>query len=205
MMRIGLAVEDQLSEAVAEKLLTTVDADFVIEQRFPPNGNQYLKNRLSVFNAIARSTLPILLLTDLDAHVCPSQLVDTWRGKERITSNLLFRVAIRETEAWLLADRETFADYARIPLDKITETPESLQDPKQELLRLIRRYNKAWANKNDLLPDPGSTAKVGLGYNATLCHYVRQFWSPISAATRSPSLNKARQRIGELAYRLRNS
>ncbi|SMF95363.1 protein of unknown function [Methylomagnum ishizawai] len=202
---IYLAAEDQLSIAVAEKLLLSIDPAFEIEQPFPLRGNQELKRRMAAFNNIARSTLPVLVLTDLDAHPCPSALVQAWRGKERFSPNLLFRIAVRETEAWLLADRESFSAYTGIPIDKITQTPEDESDPKGELLRLIRRHCKNRELKAALLPTPGAAAKVGLGYNDALCRYVRGHWSPQSAAALAPSLVRAQRRIGELASRLRQA
>jgi hypothetical protein len=203
MVGICLAAEDVLSETVVEKVILNVAPEFEIEQRFPTRGNQYIKNQLSKFNAIARSIMPVLVLTDLDHHPCPSRLIHDWKGKQRIAPNLLLRVAIRETEAWLLADRETFSEFTGIPPVKITEVPETLSDPKEELLRLVRRYCKNREIKADLLPEPGAAAKVGLGYNAALCRYVREFWSPDSASAHAPSLERARRRIGDLASRLR--
>jgi hypothetical protein len=205
MAGICLATEDPLSETVAEKLILEVKEAFNIEHRFPTSGNQYLKNRLTIFNTIARTTTPVLLFTDLDNTPCPSELIKNWLGKERPSPNLLFRVAVRETEAWLLADRETFSEFTGIPFSKLPEAPEALPDPKSELLRLIRRYCKNRDIKKDVLPEPNVVARVGLGYNATLCRYVREWWSPEAASVSAPSLARARQRIRELAVNLTTS
>ena len=203
MPEVFLAVEDDLSEAVAKKLLLRVAPEFAIRLSFRRQGNQYLKGRIQEFNNIARSIAPVLVLTDLDEHPCPPALIAAWAGKQPIHPDLLLRIAVRETEAWLLADRESFAEYTGIPPSKITESPEALHDPKETLLKLVRRHCKHRELKADLLPARGAAAKVGLGYNPALCRYVGERWSPHAASLHAPSLMRAQQRIRELAARLR--
>jgi hypothetical protein len=99
--------------------------------------------------------IPVLLMTDLDHVECAPVLIDDWCGRHPLPKNMLFRVAVREVEAWLLADREGFSKYSGVPVEKIPRNPESLDDPKQMLMKLIRRYGYRKI-KVEVLPDRGS-------------------------------------------------
>ncbi len=195
-MDVYVAVEDALSEAVAQRLIEDENQGMTVSVSVGRRGNSYLKQNLSSYAVIAR-TIPLLLLTDLDRGACPAELINEWRGKRSLPRRMLFRVAVREIEAWLLADREGFAGFSGVPLHRIPEQPELLDDPKETLLNLVRRYGKRTV-KEDILPQRTSTARVGLAYNQALCGFVRQSWSPERAAPVAESLRRARQRIHEL-------
>jgi hypothetical protein len=68
-------------------------------------GNGYLRSRIPSFCQLARYE-PILLITDLDNWTCPAELRTRWLGGLTQPSTMLIRVAVREVEAWLLADHE---------------------------------------------------------------------------------------------------
>lgn len=196
MIGICVATEDQLSETVAEKLLAMPNGNFHIEQRFRKGGNGYLKTKLPNFNKIARFT-PVLLLTDLDDGLCPPNLISSWCANQVLSPRLLFRVAVREIEAWLLADRDNFAELIGVSPQKMPQNPEALTDPKRELMNLIKRSRNREL-KREVLPDIGVKAKYGLGYNSALGQFVRDQWDPHRAARYAPSLKKAMARIAEL-------
>jgi hypothetical protein len=195
-IEVYVTTEDALSEAVAERLIEEENQGMTVAVRVGRRGNSYLKQNLFSYADIAR-TIPLLLLTDLDRGTCPADLIDEWRGRRRLPQRMLFRVAVRETEAWLLADRKGFADFSGVPLHRIPERPELLDDPKETLLNLIRRYGKRTV-REDILPKRNSSARIGLAYNQALCGFVLQFWSPERAAQAAESLRRARQRIHEL-------
>lgn len=196
-MDICLATEDQLSETVAEKLVFTSNHDLRVDQRFRQGGAGYLRKRLNNFNQIARHSVPVLLITDLDTRPCAPDLVDAWSGGKRLSRNLLFRVAVRETEAWLLADRQAFAKFVGVSVGRLPRDPEGLMDPKQELLNVVSRSRKRRL-RDAILPEPGARSKVGLGYNATLSAFVAEHWDPVRASTLAPSLAKTMRRLDEL-------
>jgi hypothetical protein len=110
----------------------------------------------------------------------------------------LFRVAVREVEAWLMADREGFSRFSGIPVEKMPHVPEDLEDPKRDLLQLVRRYAHREIKAN-LLPERGSIARIGLGYNEILSRFVRDTWSIKNAVSNSESLSRACYRLRELA------
>lgn len=197
MTEIFIATEDALSEAVADRLILEVNQGLRVAVRMGRKGNSYLRNKFAGLVATARA-IPVLLLTDLDRIDCPPTLIADWRGGHVLPDGLLFRVAVREIEAWLLADREGISDFIGVPKDKVPSSPEALADPKQTLLTLVRRYGNRQI-KAGILPDRGSSAKIGLGYNQTLAHFVRESWSVARAAENAESLRRTCQRLRELS------
>jgi hypothetical protein len=199
-MDIFLAVEDALSKAVAEKLLLSSGVEFQIKQCFCKHGYGYLKSNLNKFSNIAKTT-PLLLITDLDREDCAPDLIWRWLGKKKPHKGLLFRVAVRETEAWLLADADGFAAFSGVPVTKIPHEVESLPDPKSTLIELVRRYGKR-SLKADIVLQPGICAKVGLAYNPVLCPFVQEIWSPERAEGVANSLARVRSSISKLGQTL---
>jgi hypothetical protein len=195
-MDIYLAVEDPLSETVAEKLLGSCGYDFQVLNCFGKGGNASLKSNITKFIGLAKIA-PVFLLTDLDNEDCAPALIRGWLGKEKLPIALSFRVAVKETEAWLLADAEGFSAFSGVPFDKVPRDVESLSDPKAKLIELVKRYGKRRL-KADVVPELGVCAKVGLAYNQALCPFVRESWSPERAERSSVSLAKARRSIVRL-------
>ena len=102
MMSIALATEDQLSEAIGERLVRDFGKQLQIGSRLRRHGSGYLRSRLKNFAEMARQQ-PVLLITDLDGKACPSELLADWLGSLHRPAQLLMRVAVREVESWLLA------------------------------------------------------------------------------------------------------
>ena len=44
---------------------------------------------------------------------------------------MCFRIAVRELEAWLLADWDTLAEYLMVSRDLFTVRPKDLENPKR--------------------------------------------------------------------------
>lgn len=203
MISVYVATEDPLSEAVVDRLVQEENQGMQVAVRMGKQGNGYLRTNFRSFNKIARS-FPVLLFTDLDQIDCPLSLIEDWQGKIVLWDMLLFRIAVRETEAWLLADRDGFAEFSGVPVDRIPLEPELLDDPKEVLINLIRRHSKKRAIKTDILPEKGSRAKVGLAYNQALCGFVQGSWSLERAAKSADSLNRARRRLHDLNLKLKS-
>ncbi|MBN3854652.1 DUF4276 family protein [Paraburkholderia sp. Ac-20340] len=189
-----LATEDQLSEEVGFRLLKEVGFEASVCLR--KNGNGYLQKRIPNLCEMAIQQ-PVLLLTDLDRLACPTQLIANWIGARAKPSELIFRVVVRTIESWLLADHEGMRRLLGPRTPKLPSTPDELQEPKQTLLGLANRGTRAM--REDLVANNGAIASQGIGYNAVLSTWIRDDWAPARAATRSPSLERARLRLGELA------
>ena len=104
---IDLAVEDALSEAVLRQMLRRCGQLYAVGAVYSRGGYGYLKKTIRGWNAAAKGK-PFLLVTDLDSATCPNQLIEDWLPVPK-HENLLFRVAVREIEAWLLADAKGLA------------------------------------------------------------------------------------------------
>ncbi|MBB1093152.1 hypothetical protein HUU61_17920 [Rhodopseudomonas palustris] len=196
---LTIAVEDRISEAVAAKVANLVCGDKFGTQTIVGHGYGGLKKRMSAFRAIAQ-TRPVWLLTDLDRVLCPSVLITNWTGGTALPEKLCFRVAVREIEAWLLADREAMAELLGLSVAKIVKDPEAIGDPKEYLLNLARQA-KNRNIRSELVPKKGTTASQGFGYNPVLCEFVTSKWSPERASDASRSLAKAMTRLSELLQR----
>jgi hypothetical protein len=85
-------------------------------------------------------------------------------------------------------------------VSKLPREPEALLDPKGTLLSLARHAPRDV--REDLLPPEGAIASQGLGFNPRLGNLIRTDWNPARAAERSPSLQRTRERLRELAQRL---
>lgn len=197
MMQLYIATEDALSEAVADRLVAEVNQGLQVVVRIGRKGNSYLRKRFPELGRTARS-IPVLLLTDLDSTDSAPTLLGAWSPGGAVPEGMLFRVVVREIEAWLLADRKGFADFFKVPKEKIPENPETIDDPKQFLLHLIRSYSNK-ESKAAILPERGSKARIGLGYNQILSRFVEEGWSIRRAAATSDSLMRTFQRLAELS------
>ena len=194
MIPIHLAVEDDLSEKVLRRLLTDSRRPFQIGSVINRGGFGYLKSKIDGFNKSAKG-LPFLVLTDLDQQVCPSALIEDWLGKP-INPNLIFRVAVREVEAWILGDRENFSSFLGISADKFPLHPETLEDPKRTLVQLASKARRSDVRRR-LIPRKNMTAVQGPEYNSCLTEFVVADWNPSASSLVCPSLAKCRRRIQE--------
>jgi hypothetical protein len=195
MLPLTVATEDELSEAIALRLLKDFPG-ILIGSSIRRGGNGYLRSRIRNFCDIAR-TSPVLLLTDLDTHPCPPGLIQDWVRRHPVPRTMLLRVAVREVESWLLADHEAVVKLiGKAAIRRLPDQPDTLLHPKDFLLDLVR-----YAPRNvrlDLRAEAGAIARQGLGYNARLSNLVREEWQPARAAVRSPSLHRTMGRLREL-------
>ncbi|HLP48051.1 MAG TPA: hypothetical protein VK186_27075 [Candidatus Deferrimicrobium sp.] len=192
---VNIVIEDDLSKEMIKNILKQSGGHFLVNTIFPDlkreNSNagcNYIKKRINGFNSAAK-IIPYIVLTDLDENECAPSLMREWipNGKH---PNLLFRVAVREVEAWVMADRNSFAKFLGIepkiiPLDIDVQ----IQDPKRFLLDLTRRSRKKDIQIK-LLPRKGSTAKVGPYYNQTLIAFLYDHWQLDEAIKYSDSLKR---------------
>jgi len=142
--------------------------------------------------------LPVLMITDLDRRPCPAEMLDDWLGVPS-SQGFLFRICVREVEAWLLADKVAMANFLSISPNFLPVAPESLPDPKAELIALAQRSPH---RKIRLGFKPVGSATIGPDYNNLLRDFVREVWDASVAAQNSPSLARTRQRLSELASRV---
>ena len=136
------------------------------------------------------------MLVDLDHDAdCAPDLCRVWLPHR--AQKMCFRVAVREVEAWLLADRERISQFLSVPLSKLPANPESEDDPKQVMVNLAARLRRR-AIRQDMTPRPGSGRSVGPAYTSRLIEFVNApqiSWRPDVAAQRSDSLRRCLQAL----------
>jgi hypothetical protein len=182
-------VEDILQEAVLEKMFSLYRPDIQLYNAIGRRGNTYIKAKIKALNEASKA-LPHIVFTDLDLAECSPALLAEWLTFP-VSNNLLFRIAEREIEAWILADRNNIAQYIGVPVNRIPFDTTTIPNPKQFTINLARKSRK----KIMLDMVPQGTAKVGPGYNLILHKFVAESWNSDIAAQHNSSLKKAIERI----------
>lgn len=189
---VHLAIEDELSEAVLRRILAHIKRGYAVGVAYRRGGFGYLRRTVRGWNSAAKGQ-PFVLLTDLDKYACPKALIADWLPVP-LHPNLLFRVAVREVESWLLADRANIARYFGISDQRVPADTDALLDAKAALIDLARR-SRLRELRNGIVPKGGSTAKQGPDYNGRLIPFVQSLWDVRSAANNSPSLARTVERL----------
>ena len=183
---VSAAVEGVVDEAVVRKLIAHAGGQ--TGNVYGKNGKHELRQKIDGYNNAARYA-PWVVLVDLDHDAdCAPPLRDEWLPDP--APNLCFRIAVREVEAWLMADPRTLARYLSVGPGKIVAEPEKLDRPKDTMVDLARRSRQMEIRK-DMVPREKSGRRVGPAYASRLIEYVQQHWQPEVAAVRSESLQRA--------------
>lgn len=187
-----IVFEDAPSEAVLTRLVAEYAPTISITNRFAARGFGNIKSGLPRFKN-ASNAIPHIVLTDLDQHVCVSALLRDWNVLP-LHKRMLFRVAVREVESWLLADRIGIASMLSIDTKKIPTAADQIADPKRTLVNLGRQ-SKSRRFSAEFAPSPSSAAQIGPLYNDYLCRFIRSCWNIESARANSPSLERCILRL----------
>lgn len=151
-------------------------------------GKHWIRNRIRGFNNAARFQ-PWLVIIDLnDEAACPPLMLANWVPAP--ASHLCFRVAVREIEAWLLADTHALATFLSVRRGAFPANPEAENDPKVRMVTLAQQSRRR-AIREDMVPRPGSRRSTGPAYDSRLVEFVQSTWRPEIAAQTSDSLNRA--------------
>ncbi len=190
------AVEGDLDEVLLRRIAE--HAGCCLGKVHGRNGKQKLLQQLMGYNNAANHG-PWIVLVDLDQDCdCAPDCLQQWLPMP--SRFMCIRVAVRTIESWLLADRERIARWLGVALVNIPEDPDSLDDPKQELVNLARRSRRKI--RGDLVPREGSGRSVGPLYNASLMEFIQDQnagWRPDCAVHRSDSLARCINHLQELA------
>ena len=190
---ISAAVEGPIDEAVVTRILDLTGLE--LGRVYGRLGKDNLRRRIQGFNHAAEYS-PWLVVVDLDRCECAPVLARRWLPAP--STHMCFRVAVREVEAWLLADRVAVAQFLGVSRSLIPGDPDSLDDPKEALVNLARR-SRFRSIRNDLVPQEGSGRGVGPAYTTEVTRYVAASWRPEIAADTSPSLRRCIQRVSHLS------
>lgn len=185
-MIVSGAVEGNVDEAVLGRIVEHVGA--CLGRVYGRRGKPALLRRVHGYNNAAQYS-PWAVIVDLDGDCqCAPPCRDMWLACP--APHMCFRIAVREVEAWLLADRERSARFLGVAQSRIPFAPESIAHPKETVVNLARRSNRREVREG-LVPPPGSGRKVGPLYVSLIREFVTDCargWRPDRAARVSDSL-----------------
>lgn len=179
---VNVLVEGLTDEPVARRILE--HAGLAVGTIFSASGSGELDRRLPRYNAAAVHT-PWFVLRDLDRHPCPVTLRETLLPQP--SSKMMFRIAVREVESWLLADRKALCAFFKLAEGQVPEAPDALADPKARLVQLGMR-SRDRRLREGMTPIRG--APVGREYTQLVTAFALGPWRPAVAARHSESLRR---------------
>ncbi|MFQ5744895.1 MAG: hypothetical protein ACE5HV_15095 [Acidobacteriota bacterium] len=183
---ISSAVEGIVDEAVVRRLIAHAGGQ--PGPVYGKNGKQALRQRINGYNNAPRHS-PWVVLVDLDGDAdCAPPFRADWLPQP--APRLCFRIAVREIEAWLLADAETLAPFLGTARTRVPPRPEDVEHAKATMVNLARRSRRR-AVREDMVPREGSGRSVGPAYASRLIEYIESRWRPEVAAECAESLRRA--------------
>jgi hypothetical protein len=199
-IEIDYVGEGRSDEVVAKRMILAVNAVPGIAYRRPQRGRgkASLDARLEGLNKGVKFRNPVLALRDLDADApCAPALVRLLVPNR--SDRMLLRVAVCQSEAWLMADRDAYAKFCGIAVRHIPKEPELARNPKGLIQELGERGEAK--NLNRHISDLRSLGVPMWGILGEWhAQFAEDYWDPIRAANseRSPSLSRAVLRLREL-------
>ncbi len=190
------AVEGITDKAVLSALIQAAGGD--VGDIYVKNGKTALKQQLANYNRAAVYQ-PWCVLLDLDRDdTCPVTFITQLLPSPE--AHMCVRVAVREIEAWLLADPQRLSAFLSVSQRRIPGNVEAIPDPKATLINLARSSRNK-AIKADMVPTEGSGRSVVPAYAARIIEFVRNAavgWRPWVAAQHAESLHRCLQCLQKL-------
>ncbi len=195
---INTVTEDRLSRILVHRILLTSTVKYKVNYDLPhagrrrsAQGNGYIRKNIMAFNEASRFK-PCIVVLDLDKRECaPAYRRDLLPDGNY--HNMILRIAVREIESWVMADRDSFSSWLGISQDNLPLNVDDIDNPKEELFKLVRRSRKRKIKEGILPPD--ELTRTGPQYNLMLCSFVQENWERHRAARYSDSLTRALHRI----------
>ncbi len=199
-MSIGVlvAVEGDTDQPFAQRVATA--AGLSVDRTIVLHGHGNLDDRVAHWCRPSNQR-PMFVLRDLDPGLgtdCAPALIRHLVGDGPRSTTTLVRIAERELEAWLLADREGVAAYFHVPRGAVPASPDGESDPKRTLVNLCRRSSSSRIRRG-MVPDPAGQRKVGPEFTGLLLGFATTAWDIERARPASPSLNRAILSLERLA------
>lgn len=208
---VYISAEDAVTRAVIERLLLYCSPRFKVLKEIPARGGK-IKSMISALNKLALSK-PVILLTDLDTADCAPQLKEKLLNNEQQSPNFLLNIAIDEAEAWLMADREGFAKYFKIPTDDMPNSALQKMGGMKQVLEMsfalkssmdLTHRLVALSTDEEVKKQIGvhGTACKGKEYNTAIVPFIKNTWDISAAMQNSNSLTRMVNRLQLLENRM---
>lgn len=196
--KIAVVAEDRLTQAVLLKCISSALPNYSVARSEVKNGRGNVLRELGAYANLAQA-MPVLIGVDLDGDECAPTLLANW-GQLPPQPGLLLRVAVREIEAWVLADKRRVASFLGAAPNEVPMRPDTLDDPKRSLLEVAREHARAEL-RADLVPRnyDASYPRIGPAYNLRMCDFVAKRWRPQVAREKSESLDRAMAALEQLS------
>ncbi|MDX2226904.1 MAG: hypothetical protein SFY92_07435 [Verrucomicrobiae bacterium] len=194
---LAIVAEDRLTEAVLVKCVKTYLPKHNIIRSEVKGGRGNVLKEIPAYLNLAKK-MPVIVGIDLDHDPCPPALLNKI-NLPNSKIHFILRIAVKEVESWILADKKRFSRFVNGSSDSIPNEPDNLPDPKLFLLEFARNTASSEL-KRDLLPvNFGQYPRIGPAYNLRMCDFTLQKWKPEVARKKSPSLNRAITALENLA------
>jgi len=196
MNRALIIGEDALCCALGVKLIRSCLPHLNLDPFIDKKGRTKLFPELPRLSGAATPDRLVLCVGDTDRN-CARSILDQYLP-ETVPRTFVFRLAVTESESWVLADREMFARYFAIPLECIPRQTDPIQDPKRLLVTMMQRSKRRTFREEMVsMRDPN---KPGTGYNRHLEDFIQGHWRFANACESSESLRRAVARLKSLAH-----
>jgi hypothetical protein len=193
-MIVNLLVEGYVDEAIARKLIA--HSGHTVGAVYGRKGWTYIQQRVQTFDRACKTQGLLTLVDFMDTKLeCPPSVVREWLPHR--SDGHIFRVVVREIEAWILADRPGLAAFLNVPISKLPLSPELEHDPKQVVINLAR-VSRTKSVRNALVPATGMSASEGPLYTAEMARFIAQSWDPAEARMNSSSLDQCLFRLAHV-------
>ncbi|MBN1927821.1 MAG: hypothetical protein JW798_18455 [Prolixibacteraceae bacterium] len=205
-MNVYIVGEDQAAREIIKRLLSFCSDDFNILMELPARGGE-IKKMLINYNTLSLK-FPVILLMDLDDKDCAPVIINQYFKGNIKNTQFILNIAIDEVEAWLMADRENFANYYRVPITSIPE-PKLYRTIKSSFYEMYFPYKSSLFMVKEIIPlskikefkeqmIPSSNAKKGKEYNTALTPFIKNHWNIKNAMNHSDSLYRMINRIKKI-------
>jgi hypothetical protein len=182
-----IVVEGALEVPAALKIL---DALEIGENAPPPidkRGGSAFWTDVRRYNQAA-AIGPVFGLADLESKPCATAVFQARLPMRH--PNFVLRLAVRMLESWLLAHADALARFLEVSRALVPRNPDQELHAKQALVN-VARHSRSRRIREDLVPEAGVSAMVGRNYTARISEFIRDYWRPLDAQERSPSLQRA--------------
>ncbi|MBX3184853.1 MAG: hypothetical protein KIT72_16145 [Polyangiaceae bacterium] len=197
-MTVALVVEGDTDLPYVRRL--AADAGLSPWTEIDCGGKSQLDLELPGYNGAAHGS-PWFVLRDLDNDApCASALVASFDLPP--APWMCLRIAVREIEAWALADRKAIAQFFAVRPMAVPSDPDAEADPTQTLVNLARSSTSVRIQRG-MVPAARASVSVGPLYESLIIEFGERAWDLDRASENSASLRKARQRLRELGARWR--